>query len=263
MFQGGRDADAKNRAALDFDVGALDAVLLTHAHIDHSGLLPRLCARGFRGPIFATPATCDLVSVMLQDSAHIQEKDAQWARERAERDRAPESGAAGSRRPRPPSRVAHGGGRDRAGDADRRGAPRAAEDAIDPLYTVAEAQACLRQFKPVGYDVVFAPAPGVEARFRDAGHILGSAIARDLVRRRDAPAQDRVLGRPRPAGPAARRRSGARAGRGHRRRRIDLRQPAAQDARVHLRGVRRRCCRRRCRAETSSSRRSPSDARRR
>ena len=177
MFQGGRDADAKNRAALDFDVGALDAVLLTHAHIDHSGLLPRLCARGFRGPIFATPATCDLVSVMLQDSAHIQEKDAQWARERAERDRAPESGRrregdGHGRR----TASAHGGGRERAGEADRGATHRAADDPVDPLYTVAEAQACLRQFRPMGYDVAFAPAPGVEARFRDAGHILGSAV---------------------------------------------------------------------------------------
>ena len=177
MFQGGRDADAKNRSALDFDAGALDAVLLTHAHIDHSGLLPRLCARGFRGPIYATPATIDLVSVMLQDSAHIQEKDAQWARERAERDRAHEP----ERRREPGRRAdraanARGGGRDRAADAAHVVAPRAADEDFEPLYTVAEAQACLRQFRAVGYDVVFTPAPGVEARFRDAGHILGSAL---------------------------------------------------------------------------------------
>ena len=178
MFQGGRDADAKNRAALQFDVDALDAVVLTHAHIDHSGLLPRLCARGFRGPIFATPATCDLVAVMLQDSAHIQEKDAQWARERAERDRKPgtrhgdESGGHDRR-----SQPARGAGHGRDGDAGHATTPPADDDVTAPLYTVAEAQACLRQFKAVGYDQVFAPAPGVEARFRDAGHILGSAIA--------------------------------------------------------------------------------------
>ena len=188
MFQGGRDADAKNRAALGFDVGALDAVLLTHAHIDHSGLLPRLCARGFRGPIYATPATCDLVAVMLQDSAHIQEKDAQWARERAERSARPAPGhrkeTGGHHRRAVPAHGAGQGGHGRAADAGRRrggdaGAgtsPPADDDLATPLYTVAEAQACLRQFKPVGYDQVFAPAPGVEARFRDAGHILGSAV---------------------------------------------------------------------------------------
>jgi len=69
MFQGGRDAEDKNAAALDFDVRALDFVILTHAHIDHSGLLPRLAARGFTGPVYATPATIDLLGVMLPDSA--------------------------------------------------------------------------------------------------------------------------------------------------------------------------------------------------
>jgi metallo-beta-lactamase family protein len=78
MFQGGREADAKNYARFAFDPAALDFVLLTHAHIDHSGLLPRLVAAGFRGPIHATAATCDLLEVMLVDSAHIQEKEAEW-----------------------------------------------------------------------------------------------------------------------------------------------------------------------------------------
>lgn len=78
MFQGGREADAKNYARFAFDPASLDFVLLTHAHIDHSGLLPRLIAAGFRGPIYATAATCDLLEVMLVDSAHIQEKEAEW-----------------------------------------------------------------------------------------------------------------------------------------------------------------------------------------
>jgi metallo-beta-lactamase family protein len=78
MFQGGREADAKNYARFAFDPATLDFVLLTHAHIDHSGLLPRLVAAGFRGPIYTTAATCDLLEVMLVDSAHIQEKEAEW-----------------------------------------------------------------------------------------------------------------------------------------------------------------------------------------
>lgn len=78
MFQGGREADAKNYAPFAFDPATIDFVLLTHAHIDHSGLLPRLVAAGFRGSIHATAATCDLLEVMLVDSAHIQEKEAEW-----------------------------------------------------------------------------------------------------------------------------------------------------------------------------------------
>ena len=80
MFQGGRGAEPKNRARFTFDPQTLDCVLLTHAHIDHSGLLPRLVAAGYTGPVYATPATCDLLDVMLMDSAHIQEKEAEWAK---------------------------------------------------------------------------------------------------------------------------------------------------------------------------------------
>lgn len=77
LFQGGADALVKNRAALAFDVSALDFALLTHAHIDHSGLIPRLVRKGFRGPIYCTEATADLLAAMLPDSASIQEKDAE------------------------------------------------------------------------------------------------------------------------------------------------------------------------------------------
>ena len=80
MFQGGPEARTKNLHALNFgsDVRNIDFVLLTHAHIDHSGLLPRLAVLGYRGPIYATPATIDLLAVLLPDSAHIQEKEAEW-----------------------------------------------------------------------------------------------------------------------------------------------------------------------------------------
>ena len=77
MFQGGAAADAKNRS-FGFDPRAIAFVLLTHAHIDHSGLIPRLAAQGFRGAVYATAATCDLAAVMLPDSGHLQEKEAEW-----------------------------------------------------------------------------------------------------------------------------------------------------------------------------------------
>ncbi len=143
MFQGGRDADRKNLAALQFDVRTLDFVLLTHAHLDHSGLLPRLAMFGFRGPIYTTTATEALLPTMLKDSAHIHEKEAVWetARRRAKR------------------------GRDAWPTRD-----------VAPLYTVAQAEACVRQLHGHPYDKAFRPHAQVEVRFRDAGHILGSAI---------------------------------------------------------------------------------------
>ena len=79
LFQGGREADRKNREALGFDLHDIDFVLLTHAHLDHTGLVPRLVALGYKGRIFATAATVDLLGVLLMDSAHIQEKEAEWA----------------------------------------------------------------------------------------------------------------------------------------------------------------------------------------
>ncbi len=139
MFQG-RDAAAKNAAALDFDVSALDFVVVTHAHIDHSGLLPLLRARGYRRAVYATPATLDLLGVMLPDSAHIHEKEAEWA------------------------------------ERHRLATPSRRASEIAPLYTTADADAALRLLVPVGYGSPFGPAPGIRLAFHDAGHILGSAI---------------------------------------------------------------------------------------
>ena len=139
MFQGGREAADRNRRAWPFDPRTIDFVLLTHAHIDHSGLLPRLAALGFRGPIHTTRATADLLPVMLLDSAHIQEMV--WTR------------------------------------AQRRAATqRPGRAAGELLYTVAQAQACLDQVQGVAYDHELRPHPQVRCIFRDAGHILGSAI---------------------------------------------------------------------------------------
>ena len=145
MFQGGRETRAKNQRAFPFDPRSIDFVILTHAHIDHSGLLPRLVALGFKGAIHATRATCDLLAVMLPDAAHIQEKEAEYANVNRFR--------------RGMEKRAGGGGSE-----------------IAPLYTVAQAQASLKQLNPVDYDLEIAPHPLVRCIFRDAGHILGSAI---------------------------------------------------------------------------------------
>ncbi len=137
MFQGGREADGRNRAPFAFKPRDIDFVLLTHAHIDHSGLLPRLAAEGFAGPIYATAATCDLLRVMLLDSAHIQEKEAQW--------------------------------RNEARNASRARASK-------PIYTARDAERALKQLRVVAYNETVQPHPALRCIYRDAGHILGSAI---------------------------------------------------------------------------------------
>lgn len=141
MFQGGSEARGKNQRALHFgcDMRRIDFVLLTHAHIDHSGLLPRLVMLGYRGPVYATPATIDLLHVLLPDSAHIQEKEAEW----------------------------HLRNRHRRGMN-----PRAIPA---PLYSVEQALMALRLLRPVHYGEILRPAGDVSVRFHDAGHILGSA----------------------------------------------------------------------------------------
>lgn len=140
MFQGGRDADRKNWAALDFDLRTLDFVLLTHAHLDHSGLLPRLVALGYKGPIYATPATVDLLAVMLLDSAHIQEKEMEWLSRQSHR-----------------VRIRH-------------------RQNVAPLYTVEQARKSLKQLRRVAYGEALQLPGGVSCQFLDAGHILGSSI---------------------------------------------------------------------------------------
>jgi metallo-beta-lactamase family protein len=137
MIQGGIDPDQRNRADFPFDPARVDAVILSHAHIDHSGRLPLLRKRGFRGPIYANPACRDLVRILLADSATMQERDA----ERENRKRANEG---------------------------RRGP-------VEPLYTLDDATEVLQQVRTVPYGRAIEVLPGVELVFRDAGHILGSA----------------------------------------------------------------------------------------
>ncbi len=116
---------------------SLDFILLTHAHIDHSGLLPRFVAQGFGGPVYATAPTKDLLGIMLEDSARIQETEAKW---------------------RSTKKL-------RAGDPP-----------VEPLYTVEEAQQALAQLQIQEYNQTFEPKPGIRVVYRDAGHILGSAF---------------------------------------------------------------------------------------
>lgn len=137
MFQGSKTITAHNSREFLYDPTAIDCVLLTHAHIDHSGLLPKLCKSGFKGKIYATNVTNELCGIMLPDSAHIQEFDAEIANRKGER---------AGRKP------------------------------VEPLYTLADAHACLTHFSPVEYEALVTLSPSVKACFRDAGHILGSAM---------------------------------------------------------------------------------------
>jgi metallo-beta-lactamase family protein len=140
MFQGGRESVAKNLADFPVPPKSIDFIVLTHAHIDHSGLLPRLCAQGFEGPIYTTAATLDLLKILLADSAHLQKADL-----------------------------------DRALRKQKLGKWRG--DLPEVLYSTQEAFACLSQFRVVDYHEAFHPCPGITGIFHNAGHILGSAIA--------------------------------------------------------------------------------------
>jgi metallo-beta-lactamase family protein len=140
MFQGGRDAERKNLEALRLDLSTLSFVMITHAHLDHCGLLPRLAALGYKQRVIATRPTVDLMAVMLKDSAHIQEKEAAWQNRR------------------------------------RHQHEKLVQRDVAPLYTVAQAEECMRLADGVEYERTFSPHKGVQVRFRDAGHILGSAI---------------------------------------------------------------------------------------
>ena len=137
MRQGRRTDEEGNRAAFPFDPNSLDAVVISHAHLDHSGLLPRLVAAGYSGPIFATEATCELLELMLLDSAHIQEHDAEW---------------------------------------ENKWRARVGKEPITPLYTTADAESTLKLRRPLDYGVSQEVAAGITVTFHDAGHILGSAI---------------------------------------------------------------------------------------
>jgi len=137
QFQGGKSMEAMNEEQFPFDPENVECVLLSHAHIDHCGRLPLLVKRGFKGLIYCTDATADLLDVMLKDSAYIHEKDAEM---------------------------------------QSRKNVRVGKPPVEPLYTIKDAEAALKLVKPVLYDQLIEINPEIKIVFNDAGHILGSAI---------------------------------------------------------------------------------------
>lgn len=137
MYQGKATEEKENEAPFLFNVAEIDFMLLTHAHIDHSGRIPKLYNDGYRNPIIATKATCDLCTIMLPDSGHIQEMEIEWRNKKRKREGKPE---------------------------------------LPPLYTAEDATKCLELFKRVKYDEIVEIDENIKVRFNDAGHMLGSAI---------------------------------------------------------------------------------------
>lgn len=137
LYQGKAAEERENYSDFPYNVQDIDFLLLTHAHIDHSGKIPKLYVDGYRNPVIATKATCDLCSIMLPDSGHIQEMENEWKNRK----------------------------RMRKGLEER-----------PPLYTAQDAINCLEIFKPVKYDEIVELSPDIHVRYNDAGHMLGSSI---------------------------------------------------------------------------------------
>ena len=137
MYQGKITEELENSDPFIYDVHDIDFMLLTHAHIDHSGRIPKLYVEGYRNPVYATKATCDLCGIMLPDSGHIQEVEIEWKNRKRMRE---------------------------------------GLDPLPPLYTAEEAYQTLEIFKPVQYDDIVEIDDNISVRFNDAGHMLGSAI---------------------------------------------------------------------------------------
>jgi metallo-beta-lactamase family protein len=146
MFQGGKRMELRNWREWDFDPSQIKTLFLTHAHIDHSGRIPKLVHDGFKGRIFTTSPTAQLCGIMLLDSAHVQEMDARW---------------------------------------QSRKNKRLAKDEIRPLYTMEDAERSLHHIVPVESDEIIDVEEGIRARFRNAGHILGSSILELWVKNGD------------------------------------------------------------------------------
>lgn len=137
MWQGKKELEEENFQEFDFNPTDIDFMLLTHAHIDHSGRIPKLYKEGFKNKIYAHKATCDLCALMLPDSGHIQEMENEWKNKK----------------------------RIRKGQEPR-----------EPLYTAEQAARCLEIFEPVKYDEIIEITPDIHVRFNDAGHMLGSSV---------------------------------------------------------------------------------------
>ena len=133
MWQGKSELEEKNEEEFEFDPKSIDFMLLTHAHIDHSGRIPKLYKEGYRNKVYAHKATCDLCALMLPDSGHIQEMETSWKNKKRMRKGLPE---------------------------------------VEPMYTAEEAARCLEIFEPVQYDEIIEVTPKIHVRFNDAGHML-------------------------------------------------------------------------------------------
>ena len=137
MYQGKAELEMENYNPFDYNPAEIDFMLLTHAHIDHSGRIPKLYNEGFKGPIYAQKATCDLCGIMLPDSGHIQEMESEWKNKK---------------------RLRKG------------------EQPLPPLYTAEDAIDCQELFVPIKYDEIIQIDENINVRFNDAGHMLGSSI---------------------------------------------------------------------------------------
>ena len=143
LYQGGAKDEIKNEEPFPYDINEIDFMLLTHAHIDHSGRIPKLYKEGYRNPIYATNATCDLCAIMLPDSGHIQETETEWKNRK---------------------RI-------------RRG-----EEELVPIYDAETAAKSLELFKGEPYNQIIELDDDIHVRFNDAGHMLGSSIIEIWIR---------------------------------------------------------------------------------
>lgn len=146
MYQGSAKDELENSEPFPFDIQEIDFMLLTHAHIDHSGRIPKLYVEGYRNPVITTKATRDLCSIMLPDSGHIQEQEAEWKNRK---------------------RIREG------------------KSLLPPLYTAQDGIDCMEIFNAVQYDEIVEIDPNIHVRFNDAGHMLGSAIIEIWVKEGD------------------------------------------------------------------------------
>ncbi len=137
LFQGVKEDEDSNRAPFPFDINTINAVVLSHAHLDHTGRIPKLIKDGYEGPVFMTRPTNELLEIMLKDAAYLSMRDAEWENKRRRR-------------------------------ADK--------EEIEPLYTMDDVDNALRQFEGIPYGARHEVADGVTVTYHDAGHILGSAI---------------------------------------------------------------------------------------
>ena len=146
LFQGSKDTEAQNTADFPFDPSSIDAVVLSHAHLDHCGRLPKLVKDGFKGKVFLTEASFFLLELMLRDAVHIQLRDTEWENKRRQR---------------------------------------AGKKLLDPLYDLNDVDALLKLRYPISYSKEQEILPGITVSFHEAGHILGSSIVRLLINDQD------------------------------------------------------------------------------